>query len=114
MSLTNSSAIRSVKAQSTLPQASDGVSSVTRPETILEMTDRLCEAILGHTDYQLVATMNSVAEQLSNLGMAKACENLELSTAMLIAACEIGRAADKLDRYLIEQMVARFELEAQI
>jgi hypothetical protein len=81
-------------------------------ESVIQMADRICEAVLGPTEYRMVALMNSVADQLSDRGMAIAVDQPQLASHLLIAACEIGLAAEKLDRALIDKMAAWFDAEA--
>ena len=105
MSLTNSSAIRSVKAQSTLPQAADGVSSVTRPETILEMADRICDAMFGPTAYSAVTKLNRAAEYCSDQCLIEATKDGAYCEGFAKACLLLSDLADSIDAYLVESFL---------
>ena len=90
--------------------ANDGAKeqySVTRPETVIEMADRVMDAICGPTAYSGVAKLNRAAEYCADramiaateIGGAQECENY--AQACLI----LQTLADSLDAYLVESFL---------
>jgi hypothetical protein len=103
MSLTNSSALRSVKDDGKTPLGSEGVPAV----TVMEQVDAIMDQMFGPTAYSGVAKLNRAAEYCSDramiaateMGGAQECENY--AQACLI----LQTLADSLDAYLVESFL---------
>ena len=97
--------IREVYSESAEAKAQYAV----QPQTITQIVDALMDAMFGPSEYSYVSIMNAVADRLSERGFALATTDPLMAQELCRASCEIGMAAEQLDRRLLEQSVTYFK-----
>ena len=74
-------------------------------ESVIEMADRICDAMFGPTAYSGVTKLNRAAEYCSDQSLIESTKDAAFCEGFARASLLLQRHADSLDAYLVESFI---------